>query len=157
MSRLDICRDDLLILLASMGVVLPKSTKIPDEALNKRVSQALDAAQQISVLINPTLVNPSIYELWSLDKTLLDATQRGNMLESFRNRISPGTKGVSSAKEDTFKELRQIIMAFAFTLEANHCRFCLMDTSAPDWGVYVRVRHLASENKSYSEFLLLRS
>jgi hypothetical protein len=153
MSRRDICRDDLLILLASMGVVLPKSTKIPDEALNKRLSQALDAAQQISVLINPTLVNPSIYELWSSDKTLFDATQRGNMLESFGNWISPGPKGVSSAKEDTFKELRQIIMAFAFTLEAKHRHFCLMDNSAPDWGVYVRVRYLASESKSYSKFL----
>lgn len=148
MPQTDICRDDLLILLASMGVILPTSTKISDEDLSKRLLQALDSAQGISVLVNPTLVNPSIYELWSSDKTLLDATLRGNLLESTRNRMSPGPKGVSSAKEDTFQELRQIIMAFAFNFqEAKHRNFCLMDSSQ-DWGVYGRVRDLAFESSN---------
>jgi hypothetical protein len=97
----------------------------------------LDAAQQIN-FVNSTVVNPSIYKLWSSDEKLLDATLRGNLLEATRNCLSPGPKGVSSAKEDTFKDLRQIIMAFA-NFEAKRQYFSLMDNST--FG-YVKSCHL---------------
>ena len=54
MSCEEISREDLLILLASMGVVIPKTTKIPDKELNKCLTSAFDASQQFSTIIAST-------------------------------------------------------------------------------------------------------
>jgi len=61
----DISREDLLILLASMGVVLPEDNKMTAEQLNKRLGQALDTAQKIPDILGTSTVNPTELSVWS--------------------------------------------------------------------------------------------
>ncbi|KAJ3515707.1 hypothetical protein NLJ89_g1594 [Agrocybe chaxingu] len=142
MAPSDIPREDLLVLLESIGVPLPKETKLQSEELQKRLTQALDAAQEFqNVFGSKTVaVDPTEYPLWSLEKTLLEATRRGNMIEAFRNslKLTRNPPPLSTEKKDTFIEMRQIVMTFANWTDQNTLEFALMDSSRA-WGVYVRM------------------
>ena len=83
MSSEEIPRKDLLILLASMSVAIPKTTKIPDKELNERLTSAFDPSQQFSAIIaSTTPVDLTSCPLWPSDKKLFQATQRGNVSEA---------------------------------------------------------------------------
>ncbi|KAF8159209.1 hypothetical protein B0H34DRAFT_655410 [Crassisporium funariophilum] len=154
MSRIHFCREDLLILLGSMGISLPKNTKIPDEDLVKRLANALDAAQHIVSLTNAAVVDPSTYPSWSSEKTLLECTRRGNALEAYRNAVYGQDQRTSSAKEDTFIELRQVIMSLANGYDNGHPEFFLLGDSR-DWGVFIRILKVVKVNDDTPLFLIL--
>lgn len=138
-------REGLLAVLDSIGVSLPPTTKIQEEDLNKRFSQALDAAQQYRNVIGESMFDPSSSKTWPSGKNLLEATKRGNLMEAFKNATSVGgSKGVSSDKKDTFTEMRQIVMGFADSFHKGHQHFCMIDKlkTLENWGVYVRVCRL---------------
>ena len=134
----DISREDLLILLASMGVAIPKTTKIPAEGLNKRLSQAFDASQQFANIIATIPINLTSFSLWSSDKTLYQATQRGNVSEALTQVMSQRRRGSLSPKEDSFKELRQSVLGFAFLRDMGKREICFVDDDG-QWGIFVRV------------------
>jgi len=138
MTPKEISREDLLILLASMGVTIPKTTKIPDEELNKRLRLALDASQQFTNIITTTPVDATPYPLWPSDKALYKATQRGNVYETLNQVMSQRRKGSLSPKEDTFKELRQSILGFARLRDMGKSEICFVDDDG-QWGIFVRV------------------
>jgi len=134
----EISREDLLALLGSMGVSLPLHTKIPEEDLQKRLSNALDAAQQLNATFDSTPVIPSGYPAWPSKTNLLDATKRGNYQEALQNSLHLGPMGLSTEKQHTFREMRQIVMAFGNYWQQDKKELCLMDKSM-GWAVYVRV------------------
>ncbi|KIM39509.1 hypothetical protein M413DRAFT_29237 [Hebeloma cylindrosporum] len=107
MSTPNIPREDLLILLASFGVSLPLNTKIPTDELHKRLSHTLDAAQQFTAINVPLL--PTKYPSWPIDKSLTEASARGNMIEYDKAKTSHKGTTLSTAKEDTFAEVRMNI------------------------------------------------
>ncbi|KAF8159212.1 hypothetical protein B0H34DRAFT_702485 [Crassisporium funariophilum] len=135
---LDITRDDLLILLASMGVSLPKTTKIPDADLHKRVLSALDTSQQLSDLIEKLPVDPTNYPLWSSKKTLFEASQRQNMTEAICREMAHEKLGPLAPKEEVFKEMRKSIMGFAYMRDMDLYEMCFADDSE-QWGILVRI------------------
>ena len=59
-------RDQLLHLLGALGVALPKSTKLSTVALGKKLTSALDLAQDIAVLSDKTPINPGKLPLWKV-------------------------------------------------------------------------------------------
>lgn len=148
MPASNISRQDLLELLASTGVTLPNTTKLPNEEINKRVLQALDAAQQYNTLFESTCFVPSEYPLWSAELPLLRAVTRMGAAEVFSTRRLDEPTGVTTEKKYTFHEMRQIVMGFAHTFEATGLKdLCLMDTSKT-WGIYVRVSCYENINAS---------
>ncbi|KAF8810460.1 hypothetical protein BYT27DRAFT_7336692 [Phlegmacium glaucopus] len=138
MPSKEISREDLLILLASMGVAIPKTTKMPDEELNKRLTLAFDASQQFTNIIATTPVDVTSYPLWPSDKALYQATQRGNVSEALNQVMSQRRKGSLSPKEDTFKELRQSVLGFARLRDMGKREICFVDDDGR-WGVFVQV------------------
>ncbi|KDR80994.1 hypothetical protein GALMADRAFT_61129 [Galerina marginata CBS 339.88] len=136
-----ICREDLLVLLASIGVSLPTNTKISEEDLNKRLTQALDAAQQFRTVIESTPFNPSTFPTWPLEKNLPEATVRLGIMDGVKMKLSHGPK-VSADKKDTFKEIRTAVMSFAHGIQAGQREFWLTDQLGKfeGWGIYARVR-----------------
>jgi len=112
----DISREDLLILLASMGVVLLEDNKMTAEQLNKRLGQALDTAQEIPDILETSTVNPTELSVWSSseNKTLHESSQRGNLTEAFMGDMrQPNKKGNLSSKANIFREMRQSVLNIA--------------------------------------------
>ncbi|KAK0449821.1 uncharacterized protein EV420DRAFT_766086 [Desarmillaria tabescens] len=78
-------RSQILGLLESMGVELPPTLKLPNDALEKKLASALSAAQEISTL-GKFPINPSKLPLWkNQSKSAFDAMQRTSMAEAMRN------------------------------------------------------------------------
>ena len=65
MTSTDISREDLLLLLASIGIVFSKDAKLPIGELNKRLANALDASQQNDEFIDTTPLDPFEFPNWS--------------------------------------------------------------------------------------------
>jgi len=139
MSPNVISREDILVVLSSMGVVLSKDTKMPLEALNKRLGNALDASQQFEQLIGTTTVDPSEFAEWT-EKKILEASYRNNIEESLTGTgaMSQRKKGHLSAKEDTFRELRQSILGIAHSCDERHTDVYYMD-GEEKWAIFLQV------------------
>lgn len=142
-------REDVFILLSSMGISLPTTTKISDEDLNKRLIQALDAAQCLRTVIDTTPFIPTDHPLWPTDgiQNLVGATNKMSFKEMIASRFrlvaapGPSTTVPSCDKRDTFQEMRNAVMGIAQGLNDGH-DFCLTEQTGElkSCGVYFRVR-----------------
>ncbi|KAF7305392.1 hypothetical protein HMN09_00791500 [Mycena chlorophos] len=77
-------REEILELLRSMGIDLPRKTKLSDTELDKRLSKAVRAQYLTRVLPAPPL-DPSVYLSWFADASkpkLLKGVRRHNMGEA---------------------------------------------------------------------------
>jgi hypothetical protein len=148
---MDSTRQELLVQLAAIGVALPKGTKMPNDSLEKRLGQALDASQAFTDVITSLPFDPTSLDTWSSStqsKTLLEAVQRGNLIEAMRNAASfklrmassPGTPPVEQG-EDTFMEVRQCMLQFAKHWEDGTSIFVLQD-KAQESGMILRVCYI---------------
>lgn len=113
---------------------------MPMEELNKRLGNALDASQQFDQLIGTKTVDPSEFAEWT-GKKILEASHRNNIEERFAGTgpTSQRKKGHLSAKEDTFRELRQSILGIAHSCDEDHTDVYYMD-GEEKWAIFVRVR-----------------
>lgn len=59
-------RDQLLRLLDAMGAALPKSTKLSTAALEKKLSSALDMAQNLALFSEKVPFDPSSLPQWKV-------------------------------------------------------------------------------------------
>lgn len=147
MTSKHISRDDLLILLSSMGVVLPKDNKLPVEELNRRLGQALDTSQQYSEVIKKTPVDPLSLPKWtSAEKTLYQASQRENLMEGFQTPTPGPNNTISLAKEETFSEMKQTLLGVAYTFDLGVKEISFL-THNDEWGIFIRVRRVYSGQK----------
>lgn len=144
-TSIDQARKDLLTQLAAMGVVLPRGTKMTNDALEKRLSQALDASQTLHEVIPSTPFNPDSFPPWDMSKSLLKAVHRGNVMEAVMNAATSsrtelgGGQSVPPSQENIFMEVRQCMLQFAKHFEDRHSTFVLQD-KAQESGLIIRVR-----------------
>ncbi|KAJ7641539.1 hypothetical protein FB45DRAFT_1054033 [Roridomyces roridus] len=110
-------RTELLGLLRSLNVDLPRKTKLSDQELDERLSHTLDSAQYISrVVPNPPL-DPNAYPSWLRDSSnqplLGKALQRHNNLEAMIDMKSSvlGVANPLFALSSPAMVLRQVVMA----------------------------------------------
>ncbi|KAG6909519.1 hypothetical protein DXG01_017076 [Tephrocybe rancida] len=160
MDSVEIQRPEVLILLDCMGVNLAKNTKIPDDALNKRFGQTLDGAQRFADLLAPiTPVNPSSLSKWKSTDVLLKAVSRLNMAEAYQNMISGRNRvaaPTSTSQEDTFTEVRQVLMGIANHYQQGHKTFVMNDNEGL-WCIIARVVdvHIVPSTKDVPIFSIL--
>ena len=140
MTSTDISREDLLLLLASMGIGFSKDTKLPIGELNKRLANALDASQQIDELVDTTPLDQFEFPNWS-GKSIAMATYRSSVEENMKGSASQHYEGNVSAKEHTFQKLRQTILGIAASCDTGHRVIYLMDVEGK-WGIFLQVRHM---------------
>ncbi|KAG5649958.1 hypothetical protein H0H81_001314 [Sphagnurus paluster] len=141
MKATDINRVDTLD-LECIGVQFPKNTKIPDDDLDKRLQQALDGAQRFSVILGPICpLNLSELSKWNSSTPLAKEIARENFVELQNNALSGWNKvapPTSTAKEDTFKEVRQVLMGFATHWELGRKLYVLKGQDEK-WCIIVRI------------------
>ena len=146
-------REETLYALRSIGIDLPLSTKLPDDSLNKRLRDALDAAQYKSDL--PSSLDLNALKKWPLavpdafpqhgnpkggkakgssnGRLLLEAVKRGNMMEAVQN------VGVPDLYVDPFTDLRQTIMGMANFLDNGATTCLIQDRQQQECAINVRV------------------
>ncbi|KAI0649718.1 hypothetical protein C8Q79DRAFT_343079 [Trametes meyenii] len=142
-------REEVLNILASMGIELPKGTKLLDTILDKRLHSALDAAQEkerCAEILNRTglphwpLVKAD--ELDSRARPVLDAVKRGNWNEARNNSLSNLLGGPSTQPDlftDPFMDLRQTVMSLANVLDQGMLWCTIQDPEREQHAINIRI------------------
>jgi hypothetical protein len=156
---MDLTREDILFLLSTLGLTLPKETKMDKNALEKRLSQALDASQSFETLIKSTTVKPTKFPLWKTSgcsQTLTAALSRVNVLEACRNAGVENTPDflrgmlhgneVATFEEKLFLEVRQCLLGFGRHWLEGQKTFVLQDKGQTSSATIIQVsgRYLLS-------------
>lgn len=136
MGQDEILREDLYFLLGSTGAILPPATKIPDEAIKKRIIQAFDIAQETPLIIGSTPIDTSKLLPWDKSKKIYAATRRGSLMDKLTETMPK--KGAQSAKWETFQEMRQTLDCIAFGIDSQARDFLLVGPHS-QWAVFIRV------------------
>ena len=124
-------RQETLRALACFGVVLPPHTKLSDDALDKRLRQALIATQPLSqVLSSPDskstpLLNISPFSSWpQTGRPVHESSSRLSIQEATlaAHGLNPG---LAPLRHNPFHDLRQTIMHIAKAWDDGY-RFCVV-------------------------------
>lgn len=129
-----------------MRVEIPEDTKLPDENLEKRLREALNAAQQKDRLSSPLSLDalspwPVPREAGVADphaKSVLAAVTRGNLAEAALNHAR--NSRVPELYVDPFMDLRQTVMNIAGLIDQG-IKWCIVqDKEQEMWAINLRVR-----------------
>ncbi|KAJ7119644.1 hypothetical protein C8R44DRAFT_706503 [Mycena epipterygia] len=136
-------REEILSLLSSMGLDLPRKTKLPDAELDKRLSKALDSAQYLTRVIPTPPLDPSTYPSWFRDKsnkTVLEAIRRHNIGEATMIYDSK-MKGIDNPiplYSNAFMDVRQTLMSIGNACDTGMHPVILQDPGESS-GICMRV------------------
>ncbi|KAJ7213095.1 hypothetical protein GGX14DRAFT_446280 [Mycena pura] len=123
-------RQEIVDLLALVGVEIPARTRLTDEKLDKRLTLVLDSCQYISrVVPNPPLV-PSAYPLWNGVKPLDDAIIRTNADEAslFEKSRAQGIVDPIPMHTNAFRDLRHSLKEIAIYVNKGYSRYAFQDS-----------------------------
>ncbi|KAJ7471965.1 hypothetical protein FB451DRAFT_1090161, partial [Mycena latifolia] len=136
-------RDEILSLLSSMGVDLPRRTKLPDAELDKRLSKALDSAQYLTRVISKPPLDPTSYPSWFRDKSnkpVLEAIRRHNVGEATMIHDSQ-MKGIDNPiplYTNAFMDVRQTLKSIGNACDSGMHPIVLQDPGESS-GICMRV------------------
>lgn len=138
-------RQETLALLSSMGVDLPPSTKLPDDALEKRLKRAINCAQSISTALPSVPLQPSAIPAWphtSGKTSLQEAISRINFGEALaiQRARTQGQQNPHQLYENPFMDLRQTLLAVARAWDDGVETCILQDAGKFEHSVLIRVR-----------------
>ena len=127
-------RQETLTILAAIGVELPRATKLPDDALQKRLQQALNGAQSASRVLKGALLDPTSLSQWS-GSPAHGSMSRNNLLEAYQ--LSQGME--VPLYENPMLDARQTVMALAKAWD-DGLKWALIQDQAQQSAICVRVR-----------------
>lgn len=148
-------REETLEVLSSMGVDLPKTTKLSADVLDKRLCDALNYAQNrinLPASLDPMATAPqwpwpSGTNADAHENSLFKALRRGTLAEGDRN-LAAQRAGVTLERttlyKDPFEDLRETFLATGKVLDMGRRWLVVQDPKAQEYGVLMRVRHLPS-------------
>ncbi|OCH86730.1 hypothetical protein OBBRIDRAFT_796890 [Obba rivulosa] len=128
-------RNEILAILTSMNVELPSNTRMSDEALDKRLRQALASAQYLTQVLPSPPLNPTKLPEWHpQNNSVYEAIRRGNMQEALLN-VAAQMRGVESPLQELYKnvflDLRQSLMGISQMWDRG-ARWCVMQDPVAD-------------------------
>ncbi|EMD36741.1 hypothetical protein CERSUDRAFT_50971 [Gelatoporia subvermispora B] len=157
MARLT--RNELLSALASMGVEIPSHTKLGDDALDKRLRQALGCAESLSRVLPDTPFDPLTLPQWlSRNGSVYEATRRGNMQEAIMNTAAE-MRGQQSPFAELYKnvfvDLRQTLLGISQMWD-NGVHWCVIqDHVADESAINLRIFGVYEVNSKTPAFVVL--
>ncbi|KAJ7280188.1 hypothetical protein C8J57DRAFT_120655 [Mycena rebaudengoi] len=134
-------REEILSLLRSMGVDLPRKTKLPDAELDKRLSKALDSAQYLTRVVQTPRLDPTSYPAWpKSNKPILEAIRRHNVGEAtfIHNSRLRGNNDPYPLFSNAFMDLRQTLMSIGNACD-NGMRPVVIQDEGDTSGICMRV------------------
>ncbi|KAK7052835.1 hypothetical protein VNI00_004154 [Paramarasmius palmivorus] len=109
--EIDATRQEKLGLLASMGVKLLPTTRIPEEAVDKRLRSAIDAAQYFPKFSEHVPFNPKSFPVWPDSEPLKKAVSRNNLAEAMKVQVGSMTgEDPFPLYQNAFIDVRQTLM-----------------------------------------------
>ncbi|KAJ7485144.1 hypothetical protein B0H11DRAFT_1152028 [Mycena galericulata] len=136
-------REQILGLLSSMGVDLPRRTKLSDAELDKRLSRALDSTQYLTRVIPKPPLDPATYPSWFRDKSnkpVMEAIRRHNVGEAqmIHDSRMNGVDNPIPLYTNAFMDLRQTLMTIGNACDRGMPPIVLQDTGEAS-GICMRV------------------
>ena len=144
-------REELLSVLSNFGITIPPASKLPKESLQKRLRQAINASQTMS-LLNP---NPPLdleqYSKWPQGyKGVFDAIRRGNLEEAAMTQLAM-RQGQDPARlyVNAFMDVRQTLMSLANNCETSGYKHAVVqDLDQDKCAINLRVRSFTTMEAS---------
>ena len=136
-------REEILGILASMGISLPSTTKLSDESLDKRLCDALNASQYKSKLpatlasLKPWPIARPAEPSRPDSRSLLDNIGRGNAIEASRRAVA--REKPTELYVNVFSDLRQTVAALANLLDKRYWVCLIQDPSQMECAIAIRV------------------
>ncbi|KAJ7226886.1 hypothetical protein GGX14DRAFT_417564 [Mycena pura] len=136
-------QQEILNLLGTMGVELPRKTKLPHAELDKRLSKALDSAQYITRVLPDPSLDPTAYPSWLDDKSnkpVIEAIRRHNVGEAtlIAESHEKGINDPFPLFANAFMDLRQSLMSIANACDTSMSPVVLQD-EADSSGICIRL------------------
>ncbi|KAJ3816616.1 hypothetical protein F5880DRAFT_1606169, partial [Lentinula raphanica] len=141
---IDISREEKVDFLRSMGLDLSPATRLPQDALEKKFRNAIDACQSFATLIPKLPFDPSTLPVWSTKtckKPLLEVVNRGNIREAYAT-LQAKMQGKFSAwdlYENAFMDIRQTIMTLGNNID-NGRKTTIIQDQESKCAICMRVR-----------------
>ncbi len=141
-------RAETLQILSFMGVEIPKSTKLPGDVLDKRLQDALTAAQNMDQLPITPPVDPEVTKKWPVRlnpperESLRKAVWRGSLEEAHNIIRARETTGEYKRGlfQDPFWDLRQTMMNLGDDVDKGLRWLTIEDPDHQLFSINVRVR-----------------
>ncbi|KAJ7747644.1 hypothetical protein DFH07DRAFT_575751 [Mycena maculata] len=136
-------REEILALLKSMDIDLPRRTKLSDAELDKRLTRALDSTQYLTRVVPTSPLDPTSYPSWFSDKSnkpILEAIRRHNIGEATMIHESR-MKGIDNPiplYANAFMDLRQSLMSIGNACD-NGLRPIVLQDPGQSSGICMRV------------------
>ncbi|KAJ7037027.1 hypothetical protein C8F04DRAFT_1036017 [Mycena alexandri] len=153
-------RQEILDLLALVGVEISPRTKINDEKLNKRLSQVLDSCQYLSRVLPEPPLSPTSFPLWkeaAKGVALGEAITRTNPDEaSFLERCrAQGNMDPIPMHANAFRDLRHSLQSIAALLDLNqgYSRYTFQDPQETS-DIRLKVLEVRTFDSSTSIFIV---
>ncbi|GBE83314.1 hypothetical protein SCP_0503620 [Sparassis crispa] len=130
-----------------MGVDLPPATKLPDDALEKRLKQALNASQCFSSVIPDPPLKPTTIPAWppfnpkgGNDYSLQAAFTKGNFDEAFANETARifGRQNAVDLYVNPMIDLRQTLMTIGKLCDEGFKCCVVQDTDSRSCAINIR-------------------
>ncbi|RDX40254.1 hypothetical protein OH76DRAFT_1413095 [Lentinus brumalis] len=155
-----ITRTETLQVLRSMRVEIPEDTKLSDENLEKRLCDALNAAQQKERLSSP--LDFDALAPWPVPregvadsnaKSVLAAVTRGNLAEAAMNHAR--NSRTPELYIDPFIDLRQTVMSIANLIDQG-IKWCIVqDNQREQWAINLRFASILEVDKRTPAIVVL--
>ncbi|TFK85917.1 hypothetical protein K466DRAFT_525107 [Polyporus arcularius HHB13444] len=128
-------RRETLDILSCMGVELPRTTRLPDDVLDKRLRDALNHAQHRSSL-PPSSLDPARLPRWPAGESLLKVLRRVDLGEALaiEDAERAGKAYERELFQDVFWDLGQTMMAIGQALD-NGRTWCVVQDPKGETGV----------------------
>ena len=146
----DLTRAEICCVLGCMGIDIPPTSQLSDESLEKRLRDALNAAQykhrfslpfDFNTFSDWPIAKPGEREV-PLERRLLQSVRRGNIAEAARTRATGGK--APQLYVDPFMDLRQTAMSLANHLDKGNKCCVVQDLERKKMAINIRVRQIPS-------------
>ncbi|KAF9262697.1 hypothetical protein L218DRAFT_929193 [Marasmius fiardii PR-910] len=146
-------REEKLSFLASMGVELSPATRLPEEAVDKKLRGVIDAAQYFSSVIDQIPVHPASFPMWhSNEDSLLKAVRRGNVAEAQAAFKAHG-ENPFPLYQNAFMDVRQTLMALGKHLDDGYSEVILQD-KGEDYAICMRILEVRKVTEGVPLFVI---
>ncbi|KAI1792753.1 hypothetical protein LXA43DRAFT_314162 [Ganoderma leucocontextum] len=140
-------RAETLQILSFMGVEVPKNTKLPSDVLEKRLQDALNAAQNMDQLPISAPLDPETTKKWPVRlrpperESLRKAVWRGSLEEAHDVIQARETTGEYSREsfKDPFWDLRQTMMSLGDAIDKGRRWLTIEDPDHEKFSINVRL------------------
>ncbi|TFY69765.1 hypothetical protein EVJ58_g251 [Rhodofomes roseus] len=148
-------RQETLTILAGMGVELPPATKLPDEALQKRLRQALNGAQYVSNVLANSPLDLATLSAWPLAHSVYEGVRRGNLQEAQHNYQAKLQGRETELYKNPILDARQTLMGIAKWWDEEHRWMVLQDPESEQCAINIRLLSVLELDKDTPVIVLL--